>query len=464
MLSWAEKEMSTLDLGDVRRNGRVTRILDTLASHPGSSVPHACKDKAAMNATYYSWNSPHVTPAGVLAAHRDATVERLRSLPLVLVPNDTTNLDYTSHDSVEDLGHLDNKTRFGLKVHTAIAVSPEGAMLGTLHQDVWSRDRSEVGKFKTRRKRDIEDKESRKWLDTLDAVQVAIPDTTTAVVIGDREADIYQLFVHPRDAHVELLVRSAWNRRIAESDYLHDAVRKVLPCGKLTIEVPRADGRQARKATLILRYADVSILPPSHMPRKLGFKPAEVCIVLAEEESPPAGAQPVCWLMLTTLKVTGAGDAAQCVNFYSRRWLIERFHFVLKSGCRIEQLQLKTIDALESALATFDVVAWRLMYLTYQARLTPNAPCTVVFEQAEWEALCIRTSKKPEPPKKPPTLREAILLVAKLGGFLGRKSDGEPGVKTIWQGLMAFHECVEMYAAMREIRPPRLASQTCRER
>lgn len=463
MQGWAEREFATLDLGDVRRNRRVVGIAETLAAKPGLSVPRAFQEKASMNAAYYSWNSPYVTPEAILQAHRDATVERMRSLPLVIVPNDTTNLDFTNHDSVEGFGYLDAKNHRGLKAHTASAVTPEGVMLGVLHQQLWSRIPEELGKREDRRKRATEDKESQKWLDALDAVQKVVPESSISVVTGDSESDMYELFAHPREAHVELLVRSCQNRRVAGQALLQQTVEATPPCGHLTVEVPRADGRQARTAKLSLRFASVELMPPSSKSQKL--KRIELQAVLAREEHPPEDvAKPIYWLLLTTLSVANAEDAARCVSYYRQRWSIERFHFVLKSGCNIEKLQLDSLDALETALATYNVVAWRLLYLTHQARLTPNAPCDLVLEKAEWEALCCRLTKKPLPPKKPPTLREAVRMIASLGGFLGRKCDGEPGVKTLWLGLVALHECVEMYAAMRGISPPRDLLQTYRER
>lgn len=463
MHSWAVREVRSMDVGDVRRPARIARMLETLASKPGLSVPRACQSKAEMNAMYYAWNSEHVTPQAILGSHRDSTVERIRPHATVLVANDTTNLNLSNHDSIEELGYLDNQKGRGLLAHTAFAVSTEGLPLGVLHQELWSRLPDELGKKKTRKKRETADKESQKWITALDAVCQCIPDTTTAVVIGDRESDIYAYFAHPRDAHVELLVRSAQNRRVEGNAYLNDAVRAALPCGNLSVEVPRADNRPMRTAKLTVRYTTVWVLPPSDIPKKRGLKPVSVQVVLAEEETPPAGVSPISWLLLTTLPVSNAGQAALCVTYYRRRWLIERFHFVLKSGCKIEQLQLGSLDAFETALATYNVVAWRLLQLTYQSRLTPDLPCDVVFEQAEWEALCVRVNKK-APPKKPPTLREAVRMVAQLGGFLGRKGDGEPGVKTLWLGLAALHECVETYAIMRGISPPRNRLQTFQER
>lgn len=465
MCSWAQQEFVSLDLGDVRRNRRVAEVTEALTARPGLSIPHVFQDKAAMNGAYYSWNSPFVTPQAILGAHRDATIARLADLPEVLVANDTTNLDFTTHDSVEDLGYLDSRSRRGLMAHTALAMSPDGVPLGVLHQEVWSRLLSEQGKAKARQQRETKDKESAKWLNALDTIQQAVPATVVAIVIGDAESDVYAVFAHPREAHVELLVRSAQNRRVGGQALLKPTVEAVLPCGMLTVEIPRADKREARTAKLVLRFATVSIQPPKNAPNRKALHPIEVRAILAREEMPPKdGSEPIYWLLLTTQQVSNAGEAAKYVGYYARRWLIERFHFVLKSGCRIERLQMASVDALETALATFNVVAWRLLYLTHIARVTPDAPCDRVFELAEWQALCCRIQKAPTPPKKPPTIREAVRMIASLGGFLGRKSDGEPGVKTLWQGLVALHECVEMFAAMRGIGPPIRDLQSFRER
>ena len=262
MASWGEREFATLELGDVRRKRRAVEIVETLASKPGCSVPRAFQGKARMNGAYYSWNSPYVTPAAILAAHRDATVERMRSETLVVVANDTTNLDFTNHDSVEGLGYLDAKSRRGLMAHTAVAVSPDGLMMGVLHQDLWARLPEEMGKAKKRAQRPIEEKESRKWLDALDAVQKVVPETCISVVTGDSESDVFELFAHPREANVELLIRSCRDRRVAQQGLLQETLEAVLPCGHLTVEVQRADDRPGRTAKLTLRFTTVTLLPP----------------------------------------------------------------------------------------------------------------------------------------------------------------------------------------------------------
>ncbi|NEQ88977.1 MAG: IS4 family transposase, partial [Moorea sp. SIO2I5] len=151
---------------------------------------------------------------------------------------------------------------------------------------------------------------------------------------------------------------------------------------------------------------------------------------------------PIRWLLLTTLPIDDFQQAWQCVRWYSYRWLIERFHFTLKSGCGVEKLQLQTRERLLKALATYNIVAWRLMWLTYQARLNPNASCQVVFSPAEWKLLRRKFQPKNRS-KKPPTLHQALIWIARLGGFLARSGDGEPGLKTLWRGLSTFYHLFE---------------------
>lgn len=463
MLGWAEAELRSLKLGDVRRPRRLARMLDTMVRRPGVSLPQTFGSKRDLNAAYYALNSEHTAPNAIRDAHRDATIERISGHSFVLVANDTTNIDLTTHDSVDGLGHLDGRGRLGMLAHTALALTPDGVVLGSLHQQVWCRDPATKGKKYKRATAETVDKESCKWLTTLDAVQSAIPETTRAVLVGDRESDLFDLFAHPRRTHVDLLVRSAQNRRVTgECALLKEAVEGVLPGGKLTMEVRSADGREARTAELTLRYTHLGIRAPKN--KTQGRAPIELSVVLAREEAPPPNVkEPLCWLLLTTLPLSTPGDAAQVVAFYRRRWMVERFHFVLKSGCRIEKLQLGSIEALETALALANIVAWKLLNLTHLARVSPDASCEIVFEPAEWEALVCHAKETAKPPKKPPTLREAIHLVAQLGGFLGRKSDGEPGVKTIWLGLQALDRLVSMYAIMTGKRPPRDRLQTFRE-
>jgi len=183
--------------------------------------------------------------------------------------------------------------------------------------------------------------------------------------------------------------------------------------------------------------------PPRNRPAGSAKQAAvPVTAILATEQAPPAGALPLHWLLLTTWPVCSFADACQLLLWYSYRWLIERYHFVLKSGCGVEALQLRTAARLENAVAVAGLAAVQVLWLTYLAREQPQLPCTVAFSTTEWQTLVCVSSGAPLPPLQPPSLREAARLTAKLGGFLGRSGDGEPGPLTIWRGIARLTDMV----------------------
>ncbi|WP_416666359.1 IS4 family transposase [Egbenema bharatensis] len=187
----------------------------------------------------------------------------------------------------------------------------------------------------------------------------------------------------------------------------------------------------------------VTVEVPRNHPTPHKLEPVTLNAVFVEEAVPPSdGGKPIRWLLLTSLPIESFEQVSQCVEWYSYRWLIERFHYTLKSGCGIEELQLESALRKRKALATYSIVAWRLMWLTYQARLTPDASCQVVLQPAEWRLLRRKFVPKSRS-NKPPTLRQAMVWIAQLGGFLARKGDGEPGVKTLWRGLTKLHNLME---------------------
>jgi hypothetical protein len=319
--------------------------------------------------------------------------------------------------------------------------------LGLLHQQWWTRDPAERGKTQQRRTKAISEKESQRWLDGAQAAAAAVEEGTLLVVVGDREADLYELRALQLPAHCHVLVRVAQCRRRVqhEARYLLDAVEQAPGAGTLTIEVPRKRGTPSRQATLTLRYGTVDLLPPRHARQRGQKAPLPVQVVLAVEEQPPPGEKPLFWLLWTTLPVDSFEDAVQCVRWYAQRWLIERFHYVLKSGCQMEELQLDGAERMERAAATFSLVAWRLLWLTYEARVHGGQPCDLVLQTHEWQALYCEIHDTPTPPATPPTLQQAVLWIARLGGFLGRKRDGDPGVKVLWRGLRRLNDIARTY-------------------
>lgn len=444
MQLWATQELRHVQLGDGRLDKRLVKIVEDLASQPESSVPQASEDWASTKGAYRFWDNDKVKPDLIIYGHKLNTVERLSGHDIVLNIQDTTDLNFTHHPKKQGMGHLDHPSVKGLKVHSCLAVSVEGVPHGLIHQQVWVRDPKTLGKKHKRKKLETKDKESQRWLDTLTVSQDAIAEDKQVITIADQEADIYDLFALPRREGSHLLIRVCHKRCVEdEAKYLWKSVRQSQVLGEMTIEIGRKGNQPVRKAALTIRIAHLSICPPSNRSDKSSLKSIPVHMVLAEEDSPPKGLEPVCWLLLVTFPIQTFDDAIRCIRYYSYRWLIERYHFVLKSGCGMEKLQLETADRIHRALATYCIVAWRLLWLTYEARHNPDSSSDRILDTHEWQSLYCKTHKTSIPPSKPPSLHEAVVMIARLGGFLARKSDKEPGVKTIWRGLSRLHDIAQ---------------------
>jgi hypothetical protein len=434
--AWALTEVGTAALGDPRRTHRLATLLSDLAVRPGDGIPAACVTAAATKAAYRFLDNSAVARDAVLAAHVAATRERVGGEPTILALQDTTALDFTAHPALEGGGPLAHPAQHGVWVHTVLAASLAGSPLGLLEQQVWARDPATTGKRHTRRQRPTAEKESQRWLDAQAITQAVVPDETHVVTVADREADIYDLFALSRPPGSDLLIRATHNRAIGEeAGYLWDAVQATPVGDVVPVAVGRRADREPREAWLTLRWAPVTIQPPRHHLQRAALSPIPLVAILAEEPVPPAEQHPIRWLLLTTLPVPDGEAALTCLRWYAQRWLVERYHYALKSGCRIEALQLRTTARLERALALYAIVAWRLLWLTYLARAAPEAPCTVALSDAEWPVLFVAIHQRAEVPTRPPPLGQAVRWIAQLGGFQNRAGDGAPGLKVLWRGL-----------------------------
>lgn len=435
---WVECEMETLDLGDPRLNQRVIRMIGLFCANPEASIPKACGNAADTKAAYRALSSEAVSAEEIRLAHARASAQRASVAGRVLVASDTMELSFGREVQIKGLGPVGRKGERGLMVHTAVMTTQVGVPLGIVHQQVWAREEGK-GKKQARRNRLVEEKESFRWLETVDAVESLLPHDVEVWVSGDRESDIFELFAMPRRTGLELVVRATHERKVQEKEfqYLHAAVEAAPLLGEMEVEVPRSRKRKERTARLSVRGCAVTLEPPRHHLGRGDLSAVKVSVVrVVEQETVPAGEEPIEWMIITTVAVNSLADAVEVVAAYAQRWKVERYHYVLKSGCGMEKLQLESADRIERALAIYNVVAWRLLYMTYVARVAPELPCTVVLEDNEWKALYVVSSRRPRPlPDEPQTVREAVRMIAMLGGFLGRKGDGEPGVQSLWTGF-----------------------------
>ena len=421
-MSWAQVEFHDLELGDARRTARLIRLVDDLSAQPTGSIPLACGGWPETKAAYRLLDNPAMEWREILEVHTTRTVERMVGQPVVLCLQDTTELDFTSRPGIAGLGRLSDEAQHGLYVHPTLAVTPAGVALGVLDAWMWAR--------KPKDQPDVN--ESTRWIEGYEIV-ADLAETVPAirlVYVADREGDLRALMdaAARRGAPADWLIRSRHNRKTTTGEKLWERLAQSTPLGEVEFTLSAAPDRPARLVRQTLYHQAVT-LPAHH-----GQPAVTVTAILAREEQPPAGEKAIAWRLLTNRTADTLGDVVQLIDWYRKRWLIEIFFRIWKSGCRVEALQLGTLERLERALVVYLIIAWRILHLVTWGRNCPQLPCDVVFDAEEWQAAWM-VAYRTKPPEIPPPLGQVVRLIAGFGGFLGRKQDGHPGPKAIWEGM-----------------------------
>lgn len=446
---WVEEEFGRVELYDGRLRERLYTLTRDFYAKPGALVPQACNgSEAKMKGAYRFFSHHQADLQTLLKPHIEATVERIKAHKVVLAVQDTTSLNYTSHPADEGIGPINTTedAAVGLLLHDTLAFTVEGTPLGLVDAQCWARDPEKAGKSHQRKELPIEAKESMKWLRSYQAaaqVQSLCPETRL-ISVGDREADLYELFAEAEKnlKGPKLLVRAERSRnRQVEEGALWEHMEKEPLSGYQEIYIPRKGSRASRIAKLAVRFAFLTLKSP----KGKTLPPVKVWAVYTKEIDPsPDVKEPLEWMLLATVETMTFDEACERIKWYALRWGIEVYHRTLKSGCRIEDRRLDTAKRIQACLAIDLVVAWRIYFLTKQGRETPHLPCDVFLSEEEWKALYAYIKKEP-PPEKPPSLREATRMIASLGGFLGRKGDGDPGTTTMWRGLQRLADLTQGY-------------------
>ena len=456
--SWAMEEAALADLGDERLDNRLAILLSDLGSRPFLSIPAACGGRAEMKAAYRFFDNDKATFEKVIEPHIQRTKERMAAEQVVLLVQDTTEIDLTRPErAVKDAGELDGVRR-GVLLHDLQAFTPDGTPLGTAWADVLNRAEgishaSEAQKRQQRKQKPIEEKESFRWLNGLrETRQIAqeLP-TVQCICVADSEADIYEMFAEPRGEYpVHWLIRACYDRatdgdgeqrlreRVLAAPVLYEV--ELLVRGR-SAKIPAEDrsrrqSRETRRAIVEVRAASMTLRPTYRPDRKL--PPVNVNVVLVREPNPPAGEPPVEWILVTTLPIDTPEQVRTIVEYYCVRWGIEILFRTLKSGCRIEKRRLEHVERVLPCLAVYLIVAWRTLFVCHMGRNCPDIDCEAIFEPSEWKAVWVAVKRK-SPPKNPPRLAEMVRLVAGLGGYIERPNS-EPGAQTIWIGLQRAYD------------------------
>lgn len=487
--NWATQEFSGAQVWDRRCLRSLSRMADLLARSSGNSFSRACGHSLRQSA-HRIFAHPTTSATGIIAGHVEQTQRRCAEETAaghrILVVQDTTDFDYSKHFAAEGLGPIGARNKRGLLSHCGLAVRGDGLPLGVVHLDIWARDDAEHGKKQVRRQKPTEQKESYKWIEGLHGIEAALDADQPILIIADREADLYDYLAEPRRPKTHLLVRAHQPRqgvatgsekseedeeseeelpagsKAAQRTSLFDLVASSAVQGQYQLSIPRrpaAVGRAAqegRLATLDLRFTQVELPAPAsatlHAKTTIHLWVIQACeaqpvldagtqtaeeVQGGEEETAAAtGSQRVCWTLLCSEPILDADTAWQMVQFYARRWQVERLHFTLKSGLRAEKLQFDDAASLMKALALLYVVAWRLLWLLHISRQEPQTPSAAILEPTALSvlnAVSRRTIK---------TAAEALLEIGKLGGHEHYRNGPPPGIKSLWLGLRRLDDIV----------------------
>jgi len=455
---WAAATYASARLPDERLNLRLVQTASLLAAKPQDSITQACQDWAAAKGAYRLVENDRVTLADLIEPLSVSTALRCADLPVVYAVQDTTTLNFNQLKSVPDLGPISHTETRGIFLHSTLALRRDGVPIGLLDMYMWCRDPNDRGRKHRRKQLPIEEKESRKWLQGVCAARSALegvrPERRPRIVhVCDREGDVHEVFAEIVGGGDGAVIRCAQNRRVTTEEderigLAHEIVRQQPLLGTMSVKLPKTAKRPERDAVLELRACRQTLRPEASKHPLRG--PVPLTLVEVREVGVPDEMAPLHWFLWTTEAAQTEAEVRNIAEIYALRWIVEEMHLVLKQGCNVEKLQFGTAERLMKAIALYGPIAVRIVQLTKLVRREPDAPCTIVLSEDEWRALWIYYGK-PFPLREhgPPTLIEAVRLIGKLGGHLGRKGDGMPGVRVMWRGLRDLQLVTLTYCACR---------------
>ena len=436
--AWAVLEFGGADLGHGARTKRAVRVWAALVQNPSSSIPRVTENGHQAKGVYRLLSNPQVEHDEILSGHIDRTVERCLGHSAVLVIQDTTTLSYTEHRQVRGLGPVnDSKRARGFLAHTALAVGVEDhAVLGVLDQHVWVRGERKVTQGESCVARKKRRRESEHWaaaqrrVSKLFAGQEKRP---RVIATFDREGDIFEAFEALDELGHGFVIRATHNRLVdsegESKEYSLDTVEQAPVIAHYAVDVPARPGRASRLAQMEVRATSLAIRPPRNRGRH--GDSLRINLVAAIERTPPEGVEPLVWYLVTREPIATEADVLAVVRAYEARWIIEELHMGMKTGCSTEERQLGTVHALQNFLAFATVVAWQMLCLRDASRRPQPVRADQVLTRLQMTVLCgLRPRLKADC-----LAGEALRAIATMGGFMGRKGDGNPGWRTLWAGF-----------------------------
>src|SRR3954469_3670634 len=447
--SWVDQELAGSTFKDKRLGRRLRELLVQMAGRCAAPIPLACQDWANTKAADRFLSNEAVSEAEILPGHVHSTRSRVAATDgLILVLQDTTEFSYqrarperigaitTAPSRREADGQLRMHTVCGLLMHASLAVTTDGLPLGLAAIKFWTRAKFKGTNALKRRvnptRVPIETKESiRCWLENMRQATALLGDPARLVHIGDRENDIYEFFGAAQAAGTHFLVRTCVDRLAGDGRHtIADEMGQVALQGLHRVEVAGEDGK-ASQASVELRYRRIHVRPPIGKQKR--YPALDLTVIHAQERGRTEGRAAIDWKLITDLPVRSPEQAIEKLGWRARRWQIELFHKILKSGCRAEEARLRTAERLVNLLALFCILSWRLFWLTMVNRAAPDASPRLALTEGE-VCLLDRMAGRPSSRSPPPTLSGYLTQIARLGGYLARASDPPPGNTVMWRG------------------------------
>jgi Transposase Tn5 dimerisation domain/Transposase DNA-binding len=440
---WVVQELGGINIGDERLNKRVLEILEKASKHPQSSLNTMFHTRKEVQACYRFFSNDLVDENKIIKPHIQETYKRSRQHPIVLSLSDTTSLNYTTRKTLKDSGYISSNNAQGFFLHANIAVTPDRLHLGIIGQKFWAREKEKPGRS-LREYKPLVEKESYRWIEAYrNACELAADCKDTHVIhITDREGDIFELFteyetVKSKGRAADYIVRSNHDRTVypdgKTSNRLIDELEGSKKLGEISFDIIKREDNTTRRVRQSVQAISVEI--KSRYGADTPNVKTKINAVYLKEIDPPEGEKAVIWCLLTSLPVSKFEDIKSVVEYYLCRWEIEIFFKTYKSGCKVEEKSLRSADRLYPLFSLYLIVAWRVNFLLHMGRVNPNICCDVFFERSEWKAGYIAATRNKVPPSNPPSMGEMMKYIGKLGGYLGRKKDPDPGVKAIWMGI-----------------------------
>lgn len=447
------------ELGDKRLNKRFSKICHHFSSNLNGTIPQSSGKRSSMKATYNFFQNDKVSVEKMIAGHVEVHQKDVNQVnkQVLLVAQDSSDLVYTGKRSRLSFGPLRSKKNRGCKLHTSMMISPSGVPIGLFKQSAIIRTDASFGKRHRRIPEPIEDKESYRWLEHFNALQDYFTPYPNIELynICDREGDFYELLAARRVEHIHFIIRSQYSRALKEEPNIgiHDKVANSSVKATFKINVTNRETCKKRKATVQLKYCKVHFEHASPRKFQKNLPPITMWAIQVEEINPPKNIKPVKWILITTKKISSVSMAKTIVRYYVLRWLIERFFYILKSGAQVTELQLGTSQRVLKAIAAYSISAINIMRINYLARVHPQWTIKQIgVSELEYKALYLYAHANIDErlkfnPMHPPTTKDFVITIARLGGFTNFSNQPYPGLKVFWKGWNIFQTIVKAYQA-----------------